>query len=417
MKPITIKSIFTFLILCICIFQGYSQTNKFEYTPKIKKRLEVINILGNLNIKGTNKNVIEIVPNIAGTVINVKEENGTVYISGIDKKPFDCEISVPKGIMLHIDYDSPLIRGEISVFDFNDIIEIKTLNANIKLSDCSGPLTINSTNGNIDLITNTLTQNHANSLVTVNGSVSVFIPKSLKLALDVTSVTGNIHSNLNDKLNAKATGILYPMNGGGQIFQVKTFRGNIYLMTIERDHVINNTSFYDPDPAIRGLAVIKSNNQTTIDQIALNDNDPVIRRLALGKINSQTTINHVAMNDPNSDVRKIALGKTSSQTTINHVALNDKDPDVRKIAMAKTSSQSTISQVAMNDPNSDVRKIALAKTSSQTTISHVALNDPNSDVRILSVEKSNNQSTLNQVARNDKDPNVRKIALQRLTQF
>ena len=71
------------------------------------------------------------------------------------------------------------------------------------------------------------------------------------------------------------------MNGGGQIFQVKTFRGNIYLMTIERDHVINNTSFYDPDSAIKGLAVVKSNNQSALNQVALNDPNPAIRKIAL----------------------------------------------------------------------------------------------------------------------------------------
>ena len=246
------KSIITFMIICICIFHGYGQENKFEYIPKVKKRVEVVNILGNLSINGINGNSIEIITKYNNSVperakglekmvavedntgigINIVEENGTVYITGIDKKIFDCEINIPYGIMVHADYDNPFIimsNGKISVSSFKDNIEIKTINSNIKLINCTGPFAISSISGDIDLMTNSLFHEYTNSFATFSGRVDLSIPESVNLTFEVETTSGDIYNNLNLKLVQKAKVKTYTMNGGGQSFHIKTISGNIYL--------------------------------------------------------------------------------------------------------------------------------------------------------------------------------------------
>ena len=257
----------TFLIAVFIIpLISFSQEKKFEYTPKVKNRVEIINLLGEISLKNTNGNAIVIESDfdmdrperaeglkLLGAMedntdigVNVSEEDGVVTISGITKQVRDYKytISIPQGIAVSIDYHSPFANSDISVDSYKGSLEIKTLSASVKLTECTGPFTVNSVSGDVEVVFSSVNQDEPSSLASVSGLIDVTIPASGKATLQISNVTGNVYNNLDLKNNSKekdderASGLgaikhnrgnNYTLNGGGQKIYLKSVSGNIYL--------------------------------------------------------------------------------------------------------------------------------------------------------------------------------------------
>ncbi len=261
MKKVTI--LFAIFILPLLVV---SQENKFEYTPKVKNRVEITSLLGEIKLNNASGNSIVIESNAnfnkperaeglnllggmednTGLALNVSEEDGVVHISGISKQVRDYEysISVPNGIAVSIDYHSPFANGDLDISSYKGSLEIKTLSANVKLTDCTGPLTINSVSGNVEATFTSFNQTEPTSLASVSGFIDISLPASDKASINISSITGNVYNNLNlesvkksDK-DTRADGLgsirntgdnSYTLNGGGQKMYLKSVSGNIYL--------------------------------------------------------------------------------------------------------------------------------------------------------------------------------------------
>lgn len=245
---------------------SFSQANKFEYTPKVKNRVEIVNLLGKISVKNASGNSVVIESDfnmerperaeglkLLGSMVDntnlgvsVSEENGVVTISGVTRqiKDFKYTISIPQGIAVSIDYNSPFAGSDISVDSYKGSLEIKTLNANVKLSKCTGPFTVNSLSGNVEVDFSTLNHDAPTSLASVSGIIDVSIPSDSKASLEISNITGNVYNNLNLESNSKEKGderangmeairsnsrSRYTMNGGGQKILLKSVSGNIYL--------------------------------------------------------------------------------------------------------------------------------------------------------------------------------------------
>lgn len=261
MKRITI--LLTLVILPAVLM---SQENKFEYSPKVKNRVEIKNLLGGITLKNTTGNSIVIESDFdlekpdradglrllgaaednSGLGVNVSEEDGTVLISGITKKVKDYEytISVPTGIAVSIDYHSPFASGDLEIDSYKGSVEIRTLSADVKLTDCTGPLTVNSISGNIEAVFSQLNQEQPTSLASVSGLVDVSLPAGTKATIKLSNISGDVYNNLNlentseKETDKRSTGLSaighsneneYTMNGGGQKLLLKSISGNIYL--------------------------------------------------------------------------------------------------------------------------------------------------------------------------------------------
>ena len=261
MKRVTILIVIFVLPLVLL-----SQENKFEYTPKVKNKIEVINVLGKLTLKNTSGNAIVIESDfnhekpdraeglsLLGSVednsqlgINVSEENGIVTISGVTKKVQDYAytIMVPEGISISIDYHNPFASDSLEIDSYKGSVELKTLTADVKINNCTGPFTVSSTSGNIEAVFSSLDQEHPSSLASVSGFVDVTLPSSVKANLKVSTITGDMYNNLDLKStselneNERAEGLEniggkskseYQLNGGGQKLLLKSISGNIYL--------------------------------------------------------------------------------------------------------------------------------------------------------------------------------------------
>ncbi len=239
---------------------------KYEYTPKVKKQIEINDLLGKITFKNSGNNAIVIesdykmekpdraeglkplgaLEDNTGLGISVTEENGVVRINGATKKVKDFEytLSIPDGIAVQIDYSSPFASDDLEIDSYKGSLEIKTLNAGVKLKNSSGPFTVNSISGDVEAVFSNLDMNEPTSLATVSGLIDVSLPGNLKANISLSSITGDIYNNhelspvsKKDK-DQRAEGMEeikhsggneFLMNGGGQKLFLKSVSGNIYL--------------------------------------------------------------------------------------------------------------------------------------------------------------------------------------------
>lgn len=159
-------------------------------------------------------------------------------------KDYSYTISIPQGIEVSLDYNSPFANSDIEVDAYKGSFEIKTLTANVNLTDCAGPFTVSSTSGDIEAVFNSINQEAPTSLASVSGLIDVTVPADSKATFEISNITGNIYNNLDlksqskEEADARANGLgaikhrnnsTYTLNGGGQKMILKAVSGNIYL--------------------------------------------------------------------------------------------------------------------------------------------------------------------------------------------
>ncbi len=260
------KKVVILIAIFVFPFIAFSQEKKFEYTPKVKNRVEIKDLLGEISIQNASGSAIEIVSNfnmekperaegleLLGAMedntemgVNVSEENGIVLISGATKqvRDFKYTIYIPSGIAVNLDYHSPFADGDIVIDSYKGSLELKTLSANIKLTNVSGPLTVNTISGDVEVTFDNLNQDDPTSLASVSGLIDVSVSSNQKATFKINNLTGSTYNNLNLEPSSKendderSSGLKsikhkskgeFTLNGGGQKIYLKTISGNIYL--------------------------------------------------------------------------------------------------------------------------------------------------------------------------------------------
>lgn len=255
------------IILLAFVFPALAVAQKkYEYTPKVKNKVEISNFLGGVSIQNAPGNTIIIesdydlkIPKRADGLkllgsaedntqigLNVTEENGVVSIQGTNKRVgnYNYTIKVPVGIDVSMDYGSPFAKGDIAVNSYNGSLELKTLSAAVKITDSSGPFTVNTISGDIEVVFNKINPDEPTSLASVSGAIDITVPSAEKATFEISTLTGNVYNNLDLKGLPKAEkdkraegletvnkhgGNTYTLNGGGQKIFLKDVSGNIYI--------------------------------------------------------------------------------------------------------------------------------------------------------------------------------------------
>ena len=260
MKRIAI--IFTSLVFPFLLM---GQSKKFEYTPKVKSKIEIKNLLGEITLQNTAGNAIVIESDfkmerpdraeglkLLGAMednteigVNVSEENGVVSIQGAVKqvREYKYKISIPAGMAVNLDYNSPFTSGDLIIDSFKGNLEIHTLNAKVKITNSTGPLTVNTISGDVEVVFSNISQEAPSSLASVSGLVDVSIASGEKATFGINTINGNVYNNLDLKGSKeadpdnRANGMKemrhemgeFTLNGGGQKVYLKSISGNIYL--------------------------------------------------------------------------------------------------------------------------------------------------------------------------------------------
>ena len=256
----------TFLLAVILLPAiALGQMGKYEYIPKVKGKIEIKNLLGEISLQNSAGSSIIIESDFemekperaeglkllgasednTGLGANVTEENGVVLISGAVKqvRDYKYKISVPVGATVNLDYNSPFTAGDLVIESFKGSLETKTLNADVKVINTSGPLTVTTISGDVDVVFTSFNQDAPTSLVSVSGLIDVSVPSSEKVTVNISNLNGNVYNNLDLKpvketsSDNRAYGMSpirqdigdFTLNGGGQKLLLKSISGNIYL--------------------------------------------------------------------------------------------------------------------------------------------------------------------------------------------
>lgn len=129
------------------------------------------------------------------------------------------------------------IQSDITISGFASEIEASTdAVGNIKITDVTGPITVNSSTGSVEVIFAKVKQSSPISISTATGDVDVSLPPSTPADISLSSTMGEIYTNFElnipdkDGLRAvssqKVQGVI---NKGGVKIQLNSATGNIYL--------------------------------------------------------------------------------------------------------------------------------------------------------------------------------------------
>ena len=174
-----------------------------------------------------------------GAGVAANESSGILTICGASKGSEDAKyvFTIPKGISISIDYNSPFANEDIEIKDMEGEVEASTLNASIKCSNVTGPLVLNSISGNVDINISKLNQNSPTSISLISGDLDITLPVTSNANLELSSLSGGVYTDFEIKTDSKERNlkriggnkIETKLNGGGVELNLSSTSGNIYL--------------------------------------------------------------------------------------------------------------------------------------------------------------------------------------------
>ena len=173
-----------------------------------------------------------------GAGVAANESSGVLTICGASKGSEDATyiFTIPKGVSVSIDYNSPFANEDIEIKDMEGEVEASTLTADIKCLNVTGPLVLNSTSGNIDVVISKLNQNSPTSISLISGDLDITLPENSPANLDMSALTGGVFTDFEFKMSNSGNlhriggnNIDTKLNGGGVELTLNCTSGNIYL--------------------------------------------------------------------------------------------------------------------------------------------------------------------------------------------
>jgi opacity protein-like surface antigen len=183
--------------------------------------------------------------------INITEENNIVTIgTGIaGSRRFggrgggDIELEVPSKTNLQLNTHN---GDRLVVEGVEGDLEVTSMNGSITLTDVSGAIVAHAMNGRVLVTLKQATPQKPMSFTSFNAAVDVTLPPSLKAILKMRSDHGEVFTDFdvqhqqrgagtqttsaNGRLRIRVDNSIYgTINGGGPEFELRTFKGNIYL--------------------------------------------------------------------------------------------------------------------------------------------------------------------------------------------
>lgn len=171
-----------------------------------------------------------------GIGLLVKDEGGVTTVYQVARNN-DAKyiIKVPKGVKVR--YKNSSIHGEdFYAKNVEGEMEIKTHGGSIRLESVTGPLSVSSVHGDIDVIFTSVTKELPSSIVTTHGDLDVTMPKGTKANLRISTSWGEVYSDLDIKVDSPeglrpygSKKINGDINGGGVSLSLSSTHGNVYL--------------------------------------------------------------------------------------------------------------------------------------------------------------------------------------------
>ncbi len=176
----------------------------------------------------------------SGIGLSVVKSGGKAVVQQVSRR-HDAEytILVPKGVTVNIDHDNHY-GSKIQVTKVTSEININTKHSSVLLAEVSGPLTVSTVHGSVDVIFSNLSQQAPVSIISTHGHIDVSLPSSAKANLQIATQHGDVYSDMSIDIQKgtnggegmrhhNATEIIGKINGGGVAVNLEARHGNVYL--------------------------------------------------------------------------------------------------------------------------------------------------------------------------------------------
>lgn len=176
-------------------------------------------------------------PENTGIGLSVSQEGNTISIAGAHGEADDAEyiISIPKNVMLKIDYNSWQAE-DVKVSGMENEINAKTQVADMQFFDVTGPIVAHSLSSDLEVIFSSLNQSLPSSITSTSGDIDVTIPSSTKGVFKMATLSGGVYTDLDfdlgedaDKRSFMGQSATGKLNGGGVEVSLKSVSGDIYV--------------------------------------------------------------------------------------------------------------------------------------------------------------------------------------------
>ncbi len=191
--------------------------------------------LKRMNTKGLEDN--------SGLGLSVDRRGNDLFVESTQNAYDDVEyrIKIPKGVAVYIENSSSNVE-DISLSDLENEIIISTNYSSVDMFNVTGPMSVKTVYGDLEVHINEARQESPISLHSVYGFVDVTLAENTKADLDLQTLYGEIFSDLNikiEKTNTNTTknecgsifGVdaLGTLNGGGTDITITANYDDIYL--------------------------------------------------------------------------------------------------------------------------------------------------------------------------------------------
>ncbi len=162
------------------------------------------------------------------------EQKGNILIVKNLRKDGKAEIFLPASQNISV---KSRHLNDIEITGFTGEVEASAeVVGNVTIKDVTGPLTVNSNTGTVEVIFSKLNQNSPTTITTTTGTVDVSLPKETPVTVTMNSTMGEVYTDfdlqLPEKNGLKAVSIQKlkgTLNGGGGSIQLNSATGNIFL--------------------------------------------------------------------------------------------------------------------------------------------------------------------------------------------
>ena len=126
---------------------------------------------------------------------------------------------------------------DINIKGMTNEVEVKSQVGDLEFLDVTGPIVASTISSDIKVIFSSLNQSSPSSISSVSGDIDISLPESTRGNFKLSSVSGEIYTDLNFENEVKRGSGFFPggisvntrLNGGGVDIMLRSISGDIYI--------------------------------------------------------------------------------------------------------------------------------------------------------------------------------------------
>lgn len=176
--------------------------------------------------------------------LSITEEGESTIIQEATGQGGEYIIRLPQNARLSVEQIT-WNGQEIEVRNMKSEIEVQAKSADIHLMNVQGPVIVNNTSGDIEIVYAALSQQGPHMISAVSSEIDISLPAASKANFVLQSVSGEIYTDMDIKLKKKnqngsdmhmvggGQNLGGTINGGGTELGIKAISGNIYIRKVQ----------------------------------------------------------------------------------------------------------------------------------------------------------------------------------------